>query len=767
MDLFVKMAKRKLVLDWKSVDGAAKKKRVLHLRTNDDGIYICPITICLHVGFKSERGARKHINAIHPWYFFFDNQPNFDRGMAVERTKERLKASTHKKPAFSLEVGLGYEFYEWLQTTLGGGKSPKEAIQVGRRAMKFLMSALNDENNGAEVKEDYIECCVGSPSIINKFLRTLTEEWKVGSSCALNYLKAITDLMDFRKCNGITDNVLRSFAVSEVYLRRGKDNLAKEKRQDYKRNLQLEKLMARNSWSTLEDMELVIPFHTPKFELVVEKCKTAGNASVGELSFATRYIATFLFLRVKCTRPMTLQYLTTDMVELAENNGGYIDQTMFKTEERYMFDTLVISDDVLQILRTYMEVLRPLMNPSCDYLIVTTAGKQYTAFGTAMSLLTHQAIGKAVNQTRYRQIVESESSISLQPAEREIISHDQKHSSQVAKIMYQKRLSREVAKSGKKCMLKLTGHEKEAHTALLANKLRKQSGNGECSNNVGSNHKRGNEQETPQGTMQKADVKAITEGNTDKACATGNADGLAKEKIDCSANILSESSVEREKEAGSEKESVSADSNKSNEDENAEVFEISSQACMKSNRISHEKGDEIEVLDTNGVLPEQSAMKRDNSKVRCMSSDTLVCVEAMNCSPSGTTAAPEVDELDVQTAGIKKIHTSKEFTGATRMNEKSNNEDSGTIESEVKEEEEEEKEVSNPVTGMKLRRFTAKEDNFLREGIQKFGIGKWSIILKAKEFHFHACRTRDSLRVRAETLGLSKRARNGRKRHGE
>ena len=169
------------------------------------------------------------------------------------------------------------------------------------------------------------------------------------------------------------------------------------------------------------------------------------SPGVSQLAFASRFLATFFFLRVKCTRPMTYQYITLNMVEEARANGGYIDQTTFKTEKQYAFDTLVLSAEVLQIIDTYVSFIRPQMKPKCDYLIVTTNGKQYSAFGTAMSILVHQAIEKYVNPTRYRQIIESESAERLSPEEMDVISKDQKHSSYVARRIYQKKLSRTVA----------------------------------------------------------------------------------------------------------------------------------------------------------------------------------------------------------------------------------------------------------------------------------------------------------------------------------
>ena len=79
-------------------------------------------------------------------------------------------------PSFSLDDGIGLDFLEWLQTPCGGGKKIKEAIQIGRRGMKFLMAAMGDPDGDKNVKENYIDCCVGLPTIVMAFLKVLTKE---------------------------------------------------------------------------------------------------------------------------------------------------------------------------------------------------------------------------------------------------------------------------------------------------------------------------------------------------------------------------------------------------------------------------------------------------------------------------------------------------------------------------------------------------------------------------------------------------------------
>ena len=168
------MPKRLLTVDWKSINGAAIKKRILHLRENADGFFLCPIPTCLHIGFKSSRGLRKHINNTHAWFYYFEELPVINRDEVVKETRRRVKTSTHKMPAFSLETGAGKEFLDWLQTPCGGGKCEKEAIQVARRGMKFLMASMGECQGNQYANDEYIDCCVGSPSIVMNFLKMIT-----------------------------------------------------------------------------------------------------------------------------------------------------------------------------------------------------------------------------------------------------------------------------------------------------------------------------------------------------------------------------------------------------------------------------------------------------------------------------------------------------------------------------------------------------------------------------------------------------------------
>ena len=77
--------------------------------------------------------------------------------------------------------------------------------------------------------------------------------------------------------------------------------------------------------------------------------------------------------------------------------------------------------------------------------------------GDVMSKLVFDAIGKYIHPTRYRQIVETQSLNLHSSKGRRILSEDQKHSSAVAKVHYQKQRSREVAVKAHECLQKLQG----------------------------------------------------------------------------------------------------------------------------------------------------------------------------------------------------------------------------------------------------------------------------------------------------------------------
>ena len=109
----------------------------------------------------------------------------------------------------------------------------------------------------------------------------------------------------------------------------------------------------------------------------------------------------------------------------------------------------------MQTCNGYISYVRPLLKPQCDFVLVNRNGGQHGKLGEIMSKL--DAIGKYIHPTRYRQIVETQSLNELTSEKQRVLSEDQKHSSAVAKVHYQKQRAREVALKGHECLQKLQG----------------------------------------------------------------------------------------------------------------------------------------------------------------------------------------------------------------------------------------------------------------------------------------------------------------------
>jgi len=82
------------------------------------------------------------------------------------------------------------------------------------------------------------------------------------------------------------------------------------------------------------------------------------------------------------------------MVRTAKKNGGFIDQNKFKTASKYGFDSLILTEASMQVLESYINFVRPLLKPQCDFVLVTRNGGQHGKLGDVMSKLVFDAIGK-------------------------------------------------------------------------------------------------------------------------------------------------------------------------------------------------------------------------------------------------------------------------------------------------------------------------------------------------------------------------------------
>ena len=154
------------------------------------------------------------------------------------------------------------------------------------------------------------------------------------------------------------------------------------------------------------------------------------------------------------------------MVESIGENG-IINQTIFKTKEKYGFDSLIFSNVVLTLIKNYINFLRPCLNPCCDYVLICQNGKQISKLNNIFGRVVFLAIGKP---DMIRQIIETESAENFTLDEETCLSEDQKHSSNVAKIHYQKLRSKNIAMKARSCLEKLQDSSKSSEQLSEVNK---------------------------------------------------------------------------------------------------------------------------------------------------------------------------------------------------------------------------------------------------------------------------------------------------------
>ena len=450
--------------EWKSVAGATEKPRRLKLELNQDGYVVCPVEGCDSDAYKSKRGCRKHVFVKHGWYYYFEQKPHIEESFPeIKLPKPHLKAGRFKTldlPYFREDCNLAQEFRNWICSAGGGGKDLNQAQQICKKILKFAKFCCKDIDESAPITKLTIEYCIGSVEHIESFLKYLDEQCELGKPGVLSYLQSLSHCLDFIRYQGITSSKIAVFMATEVYLSRAKQCLRKKMRVEWNSLLSIEHFESINCWASLTELQKVIPYHKEKYKQIIKLCQSGGG-NPHDLSFATSFVVALLFLNVKGSRPMTFQYLTMPMI-MSAFNSNVIDQTFFKTNEKYGFDSLVFKDESLQLIKLYTDHVREKLFPKCDYLLICKNGNQLSNLGDIFGRMVYQAIGKYINPTRYRQIIETESVKLLSVEEQSLISFDQKHTSNVAKVHYQKQRSREVARKSSECLQKMIEIQKSA-----------------------------------------------------------------------------------------------------------------------------------------------------------------------------------------------------------------------------------------------------------------------------------------------------------------
>ena len=168
---------------------------------------------------------------------------------------------------------------------------------------------------------------------------------------------------------------------------------------DWREVLSVDYLNSINCSAKFEELQKVIPYHSEKYkQIILVASLPFSSIAAHDLSFSTPFIVAALFFTVKASRPMAYQFLIVQMVESTGENG-IINQTIFETKEKYGFDSLIFSNDVLTLIKNYINFIRPRLNPCCDYALICQNGKQISKLSNIFGRINFLAIGKHINST--------------------------------------------------------------------------------------------------------------------------------------------------------------------------------------------------------------------------------------------------------------------------------------------------------------------------------------------------------------------------------
>ena len=115
--------------------------------------------------------------------------------------------------------------------------------------------------------------------------------------------------------------------------------------------------------------------------------------------------------------------------------NNVMDLLIRRNSKQLTVKVLTQSDSTLiKVGDQYVKHIRPLIRPKCNHLLLNQNGMQLSKLTNCMGKLVLEAIGKYIHPTRYRHIIETESSQLLTTEECQLVSEDQKHSLRVANV---------------------------------------------------------------------------------------------------------------------------------------------------------------------------------------------------------------------------------------------------------------------------------------------------------------------------------------------
>ena len=135
----LEMNKRGKDVNWSKLANTSPRPKRLHLEEGDcAGLFHCPVQICNHDGFTTQRGYRKHVKNKHSWYYYFDEEPHSVQIVSLHVDQNnKCKASDQKIPPRKGRAIPSFDL-SWLTGNGGGCQSDRQRLQIVSKCLKFL-----------------------------------------------------------------------------------------------------------------------------------------------------------------------------------------------------------------------------------------------------------------------------------------------------------------------------------------------------------------------------------------------------------------------------------------------------------------------------------------------------------------------------------------------------------------------------------------------------------------------------------------------------
>ena len=155
------------------------------------------------------------------------------------------------------------------------------------------------------------------------------------------------------------------------------------------------------------------------------------------------------------------------------------------------------------------------------------------------------------------------------------------------------------------------------------------------------------------------------------------------------------------------------------------------------------------------VDSDDEAFEPSNIEAQCTEVNNIMQRVQSMCSNQPITEQNPNDSRDIEMQVLRStVSSTPKRSQKSRMYDRGRITQSVEVKKEVASKEIASKEATRkPSRNVK---FSPEEDRELLKGMQKHGEKNWASIIKDETFNFHSSRTRDSLRVRADSAAFKK-----------